>query len=331
MTTSPANLAPDLSPPVASAASAQRDGAVAQTDPVVLRTEALSKRYGDFYALKELTLEVRRGEVLGYLGPNGAGKTTTIRLLLGLIEPTSGRAEIFGLDAHRQAPEVHRRLAYVPGDVNLWPGLTGQETLALLGRTHGRLDAAYRDVLIQRFDFDPSKKVRSYSKGNRQKLVLIAALMTRADLLIMDEPTSGLDPLMERTFRECMQEAKDNGQTIFLSSHILSEVEALCDRVAILRGGELLQIGTLAQMRHFSAVSVQATFDGTPPDAARVAALPGISTVEVTGHVLRCQATGVITPLLEVLTAAGVRELLCTQPSLEELFLTHYGEQDGHR
>jgi ABC-2 type transport system ATP-binding protein len=312
----------------------------APVGPVVISTHGLSKRYGRHFALKDLDLEVHCGEVLGYLGPNGAGKTTTIRLLLGLIAPTMGSAQIFGMDVERQAPEVHRRLAYVPGDVNLWPNLTGQETLALLGRTHGRFDAAYRDELIARFDFDPAKKVRSYSKGNRQKLILIAALMTRADLLIMDEPTSGLDPLMEQTFRGCMAEAKRNGQTIFLSSHILSEVEALCDRVAILREGELLQIGTLDEMRHFSAFSILATFDGAPPNVAGVAGIPGVSAVQVEGRTLRCQVTGSVEPLLRVLTAAGVRELLSTKPSLEELFLSHYGagsagsvdgRQDGPR
>lgn len=291
-------------------------------------TRGLAKQYGKQFALKGLDLDVFEGEVLGYLGPNGAGKTTTIRLLLGLIAPTAGSATIFGMDAQAEAPQVHRRLAYVPGDVNLWPGLTGQETLALLGRTHGSFDAAYRDSLIERFDFDPSKKVRSYSKGNRQKLVLIAALMTRADLLIMDEPTSGLDPLMEKTFRECMQEGKRHGQTIFLSSHILSEVEALCDRVAILRSGELLQIGTLDEMRHLSALSVEATFEGEPPDVSDV---PGVAAAEVEGQRLRCQVTGSIEPLLRVLAAAEVRDLISTKPSLEELFLAHYGAEDGNR
>ncbi len=289
---------------------------------VAIKTRGLSKRYGQQFALKDLDLEVVEGEVLGYLGPNGAGKTTTIRLLLGLIAPTSGSATIFGLDVQRQAPEVHRRLAYVPGEANLWPSLTGQETLALLGRVQGRIDPPYRDELIARFDFDPSKKVRTYSKGNRQKLSLIAGLMTRADLLMLDEPTSGLDPLMERIFRECIREAKREGQTVFLSSHILSEVEALCDRVAILRLGELLEVGTLAEMRHLSALSVQATFKGAPPDLSAVA---GVSAVEVEGQRLRCQVTGSVEPLLRALSTAGVRELLSTKPSLEELFLSHYG------
>jgi ABC-2 type transport system ATP-binding protein len=296
------------------------------TESAVIRTRGLSKRYGDQFALKDLDLEVFAGEVLGYLGPNGAGKTTTIRLLLGLIAPTSGSATLFGLDAQRQAPLVHRRLAYVPGEANLWPSLTGAETLALLGRVHGRVDPTYRDELIARFDFDPTKTVRSYSKGNRQKLSLIAGLMTRAELLILDEPTSGLDPLMEQVFRQCIQEAKRAGQTVFLSSHILSEVEALCDRVAILRRGELLEIGTLAELRHLAALSVEATFEGAPPD---VHAVPGVSAVEIEGQRLRCQVTGSIEPLLRVLATAGVRELLSARPSLEELFLSHYGGKDG--
>jgi ABC-2 type transport system ATP-binding protein len=288
----------------------------------VIHTTGLSKRYGNFNALHNLDLEVQRGEVLGYLGPNGAGKTTTIRLLLGLIAPTSGHATIFDMDTHKHAAEIHRHLAYVPGEANLWPGLTGRETLALLGNTHGSFDTAYRDELIARFEFDPSKKVRAYSKGNRQKLSLIAALMTRADLLILDEPTSGLDPLMEQRFRESIAEAKHNGQTVFLSSHILSEVEALCDRVAILRSGELLEIGTLAEMRHLAAVRVEATFDGEPPDVSKV---PGVAAVEITDHHLRCQVSGSIQPLLKVLANSEVHELLSSEPSLEELFLSHYG------
>jgi polyether ionophore transport system ATP-binding protein len=293
----------------------------------IISTHQLSKRYGKQFALKDLDLDVQQGEILGYLGPNGAGKTTTIRLLLGLIAPTSGSATLFGLDAQRNAPEVHRRIAYVPGEANLWPGLTGQETISLLGRVHGQVDTAYRDELIAHFDFDPSKKVRSYSKGNRQKLILIAGLMTRAELLVLDEPTSGLDPLMEQRFRECMQQAKRNGQTVFLSSHILSEVEALCDRVAILREGQLLEIGTLSQMRHLSAVSVEATFDGPAPDVSHIG---GISGIQVDAHRLRCHVSGSIQPLLSVLASSGVRDLLSSQPSLEELFLSHYGAGESH-
>jgi ABC-2 type transport system ATP-binding protein len=287
----------------------------------VIETEALSKRYGSVEALKGLSLEVAQGEVLGYLGPNGAGKTTTIRLLLGLAKPTSGRATIFGLDCQRDAVAVHKRLAYVPGDANLWPTLTGMETLILLGRAHGFVDMAYRDLLIERFQLDPSRKVRAYSKGNRQKVLLIGALMSRADLLILDEPTSGLDPLMEQAFRASVQEARDRDQTVFLSSHILSEVEALCDKVAILRAGSLVDMGDLAQMRHLSALSVEATFEGSVPDLSRV---PGVTSIEVTGRTVRCQVHGPVEPLLKVLAASGVHELLSREPSLEELFLSHY-------
>ncbi|HXY44135.1 MAG TPA: ABC transporter ATP-binding protein [Acidimicrobiales bacterium] len=291
-----------------------------------IRTEGLSKRYGTVEALKELDLEVAEGEVVGYLGPNGAGKTTTIRLLLGLVRPSAGRAEIFGIDCQRQPVEAHRRLAYVPGEASLWPSLTGAETLHLLGRVQGRVDAAYREELIARFDFDPSKKVRAYSKGNRQKLVLIAALMTRADLLVLDEPTAGLDPLMEQAFRRCVHEARERGQTIFLSSHILSEVEALCDRVGILREGVLIEIGTMAQLRHLSALTVEATFNGPVPD---LASIPGVSAVETVGRVVRCQVHGSVQPLLAVLAASDVSQLLSHEPSLEELFLALYGSSTG--
>ncbi|MBO0728403.1 MAG: ABC transporter ATP-binding protein, partial [Acidimicrobiaceae bacterium] len=219
---------------------------------VAIRTEGLTKRYGTVDALHDLNLEVPHGEVLGYLGPNGAGKTTTIRLLLGLIQPTLGRAEIFGLDCRRDAVRLHRRLAFVPGEANLWPSLSGEETLHLLGQLHGPVDNRYRDALVERFDLDVSKKVRAYSKGNRQKVLLIGALMTRADLLVLDEPTSGLDPLMAQAFRVSLGEARERGQTVLLSSHTLSEVEAVCDRVAILRNGKLIETGTLDEMRHLS-------------------------------------------------------------------------------
>ncbi len=289
--------------------------------PPAIRACGLGKRYGSVDALRDLELEVAPGEVVGYLGPNGAGKTTTIRLLLGLIRPTSGRAEIFGFDCRRQPVQAHRRLSYVAGEANLWPTLTGAETLHLLSRVQGSLDTAYRDELIERFALDPSKKVRAYSKGNRQKVILIAALMSRPDLLILDEPTSGLDPLMEQAFRHCIHEAKERGQTVFLSSHILSEVEALCDRVGILRAGELVEMGTLAQMRHLRSLTVEATFDGALPDLSRV---PGVGSVQVEGQLVRCQVHGSVAPLLQVLAASGVHELLSREPSLEELFLAHY-------
>jgi ABC-2 type transport system ATP-binding protein len=279
-------------------------------------------------ALAGLDLEVRAGEVVGYLGPNGAGKTTTIRLLLGMLRPTSGRAEIFGLDAQKETVAAHRRLAYVGGETSLWPSLTGAETLHLLGRVQGRADPAYRDELTDRFAFDPSKKVRSYSKGNRQKLALIAGLMSRADLLLLDEPTSGLDPLMEREFRRCVLQAKAAGQAVFLSSHILSEVEALCERVAILRAGHLVEAGTLADLRHLSALSVEAVFSAAPPDLSLV---PGVTDVEVDGNRVRLQVRGSVEPLLERLAAARVTQLLSREPSLEELFLAQYGAEQAER
>jgi len=300
--------------------------ASSQPAQVALRTENLTKHYGSVVGLEAMNLQVNKGEVLGYLGPNGAGKTTTIRLLLGLIKPTAGRAEIFGMDVQDHKVAVHARVAYVPGEATLWPSLTGAETLHLLARMHGETDLAYRDLLVKRFDFDTSRKVRAYSKGNRQKINLIAALASRADLLILDEPTAGLDPLMEQAFRESVLEAKGNGQTVFLSSHVLSEAEALCDRIAILRAGRLAEVGTLAQMRHLSAVTVEASFGNSPPTA--VDKVPGVSAVQISGHHLTCQVHGPIDDLLTVLAAGHPRTLLSREPSLEELFLSIYGEQE---
>lgn len=282
----------------------------------------LAKNFGDTHALQGLDLQVEEGQIVGCLGPNGAGKTTMIRLLLGLLVPSRGRAEIFGLDTRRQTVAAHRRLAYVPGEANLWPSLSGAETLRLLGNVHGQVDLTYQAELIERFNLDTTKRVRALSKGNRQKLILVAALMTRAELLILDEPTSGLDPLMEQAFRQCILEAKERGQSVLLSSHILSEVEALCDRIAILRTGALIEIGTMAQLRHLSALTVEATFEVDVPDVAKV---PGVSMIEVQGRTLRCQVRGSIEPLLAMLAHSGVQELLSHEPSLEELFLSHYG------
>jgi polyether ionophore transport system ATP-binding protein len=287
-----------------------------------IRTEGLTKVFGKTRALSSLSLEVAAGEVFGCLGPNGAGKTTTIRLLLGMIGASSGRAEIFGVDCQRHPVQAHRRVAYVPGEASLWPALTGTETLDLLGRVQGRADLRYRDELTERFQLDPSKRVRAYSKGNRQKVLLIAALMSRADLLLLDEPTSGLDPLMEQAFRHSIAEARDGGQTVFLSSHILSEVEALCDRVAILRAGHLVETGTLAEMRHLSALSVEAEFGTALPDLSGV---PGVTVTGVQGNRMLCQVTGPVRPLLAALAGSDVRHLTVREPSLEELFLAHYG------
>lgn len=290
-------------------------------DNVIIQTKNLTKIYGKTAALDSLDLEVQKGEVLGYLGPNGAGKTTTIRLLLGLITPSRGSAAIFGLDAAMHAAEIHRRVAYVPGETNYWPSLTGAETLKLLANMHGSTDAAYQNELTHRFAFDPNKRVRDYSKGNRQKIALIAALATRADLLIFDEPTSGLDPVMAKIFRDEVVAAKHSGQTVFLSSHMLEEVEELCDRVAVLKQGKLVELGTLDELRHLSAVTVEATFAAPPPDVRHVRNVHG---VEVHGTFLRCSVQGSIGELLEVVAKAKPISFLSRKPSLEELFLSIY-------
>jgi ABC-2 type transport system ATP-binding protein len=290
-----------------------------------IRTEGLSKRYGETLALDSLDLEVSRGEVYGYLGPNGSGKTTTIRLLLGLHRPSAGRSFLFGTDAWHDPVEAHRRVAYVAGEPFLWPSLTSAETFAFLARLHGSTDTAYRDELVERFQLDVSKKVRALSKGNRQKVQLVAAFATRADLLLLDEPSSGLDPLMEVAFRQTVLEAKERGQTVFLSSHILSEVEALCDGVGILRRGRLVDQGTLAELRHLGAQTVEITFAGAPPELE----LPGIHVVQAGANALRCEVTGSVGPLIDALAHHDVVALTSREPSLEEIFLHHYDAGDG--
>jgi len=296
-----------------------------------IHTEGLCKRYGDTLALEDLQLTVHPGEVYGYLGPNGAGKTTTIRLLLGLHRPSAGRGELFGIDAWRDPVAAHRSVAYVAGEPFLWPALTSAETFELLARLRGGSDEAYRAVLIERFQLDTSKRVRALSKGNRQKVQVIAAFASRAELLLLDEPTAGLDPLMEVAFRETVHEAKERGQTVFLSSHILSEVEALCDRVGILRGGRLVDEGTLAQLRHLGAHTIEVAFDGPPPNLAGVAGVHVLSEGE---HALRCEVSGEVGPLLHALAGAGgasIKTLTSHEPSLEEIFLHHYDGSDGVR
>ncbi|HVN62656.1 MAG TPA: ABC transporter ATP-binding protein, partial [Gaiellaceae bacterium] len=260
-----------------------------------------------------------------YLGPNGSGKTTTIRLLLGLHRPSAGRGFLFGIDAWHDPVEAHRRVAYVAGEPFLWPSLTSTETFAYLANLHGSTDTAYRDELVERFQLDVSKKVRALSKGNRQKVQLVAAFATRADLLLLDEPSSGLDPLMEVAFRQTVLEAKERGQTVFLSSHILSEVEALCDRVGILRKGRLVDEGTLGELRHLGAQTVEVTFAGTPPELD----LPGVHVVHAGANALRCEVTGSIGPLIDALAHHGVIALSSREPSLEEIFLHHYDGTDG--
>lgn len=295
-------------------------------DAIVIHN--LSKYYGSTHALTDLNLTIKKGEVFGYLGPNGAGKTTTIRLLLGLIHPTSGSANIFGLDVQREKIKVHEQLAYVPGEATLWPSLTGKQTLYLLGKIHGSMDIEYLNELTKRFNFDPKKRVRAYSKGNKQKINLIAAFATRAPLLVLDEPTNGLDPLMEQAFRTCVAEAKARGQTIFLSSHILEEVQAVSDRIGILREGKLIDVGRLEEMRHLSALTIDATFSTTPPDITHI---PGVHNVVVDGNHLTCNLQGEIAPLLGVMAQSHPLTFLSTEPSLEELFLTIYDHhQEEH-
>jgi ABC-2 type transport system ATP-binding protein len=294
-----------------------------------IRTQTLSKRFGETLALDGLDLAVEPGEVYGYLGPNGAGKTTTIRLLLGLLRPSGGQALLFGVDAWHDPVEAHRRLAFVAAEPNLWPGLTGAETLEFLARVRGGDDRAYRQSLLERFQLDADKKVRALSHGNRQKVQLIAAFASRAELLILDEPTGGLDPLMEMAFRETVQEAKQRGQTVFLSSHILSEVEAVCDRVGILRAGRLVDQGTLAELRHLSAQTIEVTFDGQVPE---LPALPGVEVAQAGSKQVRFEVTGSVGPLIAALADYPIVSLESRAPSLEEIFLHHYqGDGRGGR
>jgi ABC-2 type transport system ATP-binding protein len=296
------------------------------TEMTAIRTGRLSKRFGETLALDGLDLAVEPREVYGYLGPNGAGKTTTIRLLLGLLQPSAGRAELFGVDAWREPVAAHRRVAYVAAEPYLWPGLTGAETLEFLARVRGRADAGYREQLVERFQLDTSKKVRALSHGNRQKVQLIAAFASRAELLILDEPTGGLDPLMEMAFRETVREAKERGQTVFLSSHILSEVEAVCDRVGILRAGRLVDQGTLADLRHLSTQTVEVTFDGHVPE---LPPLPGVEVAQAGANALRFQVSGSVGPLIAALAGHPLVALASRLPSLEEIFLHHYEGGDG--
>ena len=291
-----------------------------------IRTSGLTKRYGETVALDGLDLAVEAGEVYGYLGPNGAGKTTTIRLLLGLLRPSAGRAELFGVDAWADPVAAHRRIAYVSAEPNLWPSLTGTETLEFLARVRGGADAAYREVLVERFQLEANKKVRALSHGNHQKVQLVAAFASRADLLVLDEPTGGLDPLMEMAFRETVREAKERGQTVFLSSHILSEVEAVCDRVGILRGGRLVDQGTLAELRHLGAQTVEVTFAGPVPALPEIT---GVAAVAAGENALSFEVTGSVAPLLSALAGKDVVSLRSREPSLEEIFLHHYEDGDG--
>jgi ABC-2 type transport system ATP-binding protein len=286
----------------------------------------LVKHFGHVVALDGLDLELTTGEIHGLLGPNGAGKTTTIRILLGLLRADAGSVSLLGGDPWSEATELHRRLAYVPGDVSLWPSLTGGEVIDLLGRLRGGLDERRRSEMLERFDLDPTKKARTYSKGNRQKVALIAALSSDVELLILDEPTAGLDPLMEAQFRDAIESDRQDGRTVLLASHILAEVEALCDRVSIIRKGRVVESGSLAELRHLTRTSVVAELTSDP---GPVAGLPGVHELEVHDHRVTLEVDSDRMPeFVSALAPLGVRSLVSHPPTLEELFMRHY-EDDG--
>jgi len=284
----------------------------------------VTKSFGRTRALDGLNLSVESGEVHGFLGPNGAGKTTTIRILLGLLRADAGRAEVLGKDPWREAVELHRRLAYVPGDVNLWPNITGGETIDLLASLRGGIDRKRRDHLVDRFDLDPAKKGRTYSKGNRQKVALVSGLASDAELLILDEPTAGLDPLMEVIFKDCIREAKAEGRTVLLSSHILAQVEELCDRISIIRQGKVVETGSLAELRHLTRTTIVAE-TAEPP--VTLSGLPGIHNLETEDGRVRFDVdAGQLDAAVKGLASLGVRSLTSHPPTLEQLLLRHYGD-----
>ncbi|MQB00803.1 MAG: ATP-binding cassette domain-containing protein [Actinobacteria bacterium] len=285
------------------------------------------KTFGQTRALDGLDLEVETGEVHGFLGPNGAGKTTTIRVLLGLLQADGGKSVMLGGDPWRDAVELHRRVAYVPGDVNLWPNLSGGEVIDLLARLHGGLDRGRRDELCERFDLDPTKKGRTYSKGNRQKVAIVAALAADAELFLLDEPTAGLDPLMEAVFKGCVTELKAQGRTVLLSSHILAQVEALCDRVSIIRLGRIVESGTLAELRHLTRTTIVAE---TTRPAGGLAELAGVHDLQTEDSRVRLDVDGEhLDAVVRGLSELGIRNLVSHPPTLEELFLRHYGDGSG--
>ena len=288
----------------------------------VLQIKDLTKKFGKFTALNRVNFEVNEGEVFGFIGPNGAGKSTTIRILLGILKATEGEVEIFGKDAWSDAVELHKRIAYVPGDVNLWPNLTGGEVIDLFVKLRGGNDRSRREELMKRFDLDPSKKCRTYSKGNRQKVALVAAFSSKADLYILDEPTSGLDPLMEQIFQQCVQEAKEAGKSILLSSHILSEVEQLCDRVGIIRQGQMIETGSLNELRHLTRMNLLLV---TKEPITQLHELNGIHGITEKDGALSFQVdTEQLDTVIKHVSQFGIIKLESTPPTLEDLFMRYY-------
>ena len=298
----------------------------------VLEVRNLTKKFGKFTALDGVNFEVGNGEVFGFIGPNGAGKSTTIRVLLGIIKATSGDVRLFGKDAWKDAVEIHKRVAYVPGDVNLWPNLTGGEVIDLFVKLRGGNNQSRREELIKKFDLDPTKKCRTYSKGNRQKVALIAAFSSDADLYILDEPTSGLDPLMEQVFQECVLDVKNNGKSVLLSSHILSEVEKLCDRVGIIRQGQIIESGSLDELRHLTRTHILVE---TKQSIASLDELQGVHEIEKTDKGLSFQVdTEELDNAIKHISQFGIVKLESAPPTLEDLFMRHYegkGQAGGVR
>ncbi len=292
----------------------------------IIETEKLTKSYGTHRGIIEVDLAVTEGEIFGFLGPNGAGKTTTIRTLLDLIRPTSGVARVFGVESSADPVAIHRRVGYLPGEFALYDRLTGAQHLEYFANLRGGVDRAYQASLVERLDLDPSRRFREYSKGNKQKVGLVIALQHRPELLVLDEPTGGLDPLIQQSFFEILKEAVAAGATVFLSSHILSEVEKTCDRVAIIREGRLVRLGTVDALRDLAHHQVELRFAGEVP-AARFAGLPGVSDVIVDDHVLRMRVAGAITPVVQAAAGYELLDFVSREPSLEETFLAQYGRQ----
>jgi ABC-2 type transport system ATP-binding protein len=292
----------------------------------VIQIEQLTKSYGPHRGIVDIDLQVEQGEAFGFLGPNGAGKTTTIRTLLDHIRPTSGRARIFGIDTTGDPVAIHRRLGYLPGEFALYDKLTGGQTLDYFANLRGGVDRLYQQDLIARLDVDPSRRFREYSKGNKQKIGLIIALQHRPDLLLLDEPTSGLDPLVQQTFYAVIREAKAEGRTIFLSSHILSEVEKTCDRVGIIRDGRLVKVDSVEGLRDLAHHQVELVFAGPAP-TAEFEAIPGVSDLVAENHTLRLRLSGSITPIVRAAANYELLDFVSREPSLEETFLAQYGEQ----